>query len=380
MEHPMPPFRSSLAVYDQHAELLLASWRARHPAAAGLFRCSLPRFLREDVPWLSKDISDDEIFAAGLDLGDARLAVARRCSFLDWPSLVSWVNALADAGSGVERFESAVEAVIEGDAPSLGQMLRDHPWLAAARSERVNCFDPPVHRATLLHYLGANGVEVHRQNSPANAVEIAQLLLDAGAEPDSLAALYGGECTTMSLLVSSSHAADAGVQVPLVETLVKAGASVEALGTGHWQSPLMTALAFGFMAAAETLVRLGARSNTLPAAAGFGRLEEAARLLAEAGPEERHRALALASQQGHVSIVGLLLDAGEDLDRFNPPGLHAHATPMHQAIAGGHQAVVELLAERGARLDLRDRIWGSTPLGWAEHFENQAIAAYLRSR
>ena len=63
----------------------------------------------------------------------------------------------------------------------------------------------------------------------------------------------------------------------------------------------------------------------------------------------RHRALALAAQLGHVEIVRLLLDAGEDPDRYNPADSHAHTTPLHQAALAGHDAVVRLLVERGAR-------------------------------
>ena len=36
-------------------------------------------------------------------------------------------------------------------------------------------------------------------------MQIAKMLLEAGAEPDALANMYGGECTTMSMLVSSCH-------------------------------------------------------------------------------------------------------------------------------------------------------------------------------
>jgi hypothetical protein len=36
-----------------------------------------------------------------------------------------------------------------------------------------------------LHYIGANGVEGERQKTPANAVEVARILLDAGAEESS---------------------------------------------------------------------------------------------------------------------------------------------------------------------------------------------------
>jgi hypothetical protein len=36
-------------------------------------------------------------------------------------------------------------------------------------------------------------------------------------------------------------------------------------------------------------------------------------------------------------------------------------------VLGGHETVVRLLVERGARLDIRDTIWHGTPLGWAVH-------------
>ncbi len=81
-----------------------------------------------------------------------------------------------------------------------------------------------------------------------------------------------------------------------------------------------------------------------------------------------------------MEIVRLLLDAGEDPNRYNPKGNHAHSTPLHQAVWGGHEDVVRLLVERGARLDIRDTIYEGTPLGWAEHGGRAEIAAYLRSR
>jgi ankyrin repeat protein len=170
------------------------------------------------------------------------------------------------------------------------------------------------------------------------------------------------------------------VQVALVDALVDHGAAVEARGSGRWTSPLMTALAFGFRDAAEALVRRGARADTVAAAAGLGRLVEVRRLLATAGPEDRHRALALAAQHGHAGIVGLLLDAGEEPDRYNPEGHHAHSTPLHQAVWSGHDAVVRLLVERGARLDIRDTIYQGTPLGWAEYGGRAEMAAFLRGR
>jgi ankyrin repeat protein len=209
-------------------------------------------------------------------------------------------------------------------------------------------------------------------------VDVARTLLDAGAEVDALADLYGQGCTTMSLLVSSCHPANAGLHAVLANLLLDYGASIEDDGRGKWSSPLMTALAFGYTRTAEALAARGARTDSLPVAAGLGRLDEARRLLPAADPEARHKALALAAQHGHVEVVTLLLDAGEDPSRYNPEGNHAHSTPLHQAVYAGHEPVVRLLVERGARLDLKDKIYQSTPLGWATHCGRNDIAAYLR--
>ena len=253
----------------------------------------------------------------------------------------------------IARFERAVEAVIDGDIAALKQLLADDPELVRARSTRVNNFDPPMHRSTLLHYLAANGVEGYRQRSPKNAAEVAKVLLEAGADPNALSWAYGGQCTAMALLVSSSPPADAGVQVPLVETLIDYGASVAPAGEGNWTSPVETALVFGKRDAALALVRRGAPIQSLAAAAGLGRIDEVKRMLPSAEGQDRHRALALAAQCGQPAVVGVLLDAGEDPNRFNPPGTHSHTPPIHQAVAAGHLDVVKLLVDRGARLDIQ---------------------------
>ena len=271
------------------------------------------------------------------------------------------------------NFEAAVDAVVNGDAPALKALLAANPQLVHSRSTRY------AHRATLLHYIAANGVEVDRQITPPNAIEIATILLQAGAAPDALANFYGGECATMSLLVSSCHPAAAGLQSQLVNTLIDHGASVEATGAGHWTSPLMTALAFAYLEAAQTLVNRGAGIHNLGAAAGLGLFAESQQLLESADNETRHSALALAAQNGHAPVVELLLDAGVDPNRFNPKGHHAHSTPLHQAALAGHLAVVQLLVSRGASKDIEDTEYHATPLGWALHGNQSAVAAYLQA-
>jgi ankyrin repeat protein len=373
------PFRARLEAYRTQAAELLAAWRAGDAGAIELVRHKHPRFADASVPWLPKRLSAAELRSVTFDLADAELTVARVHEFESWPRLAEYVEAVNREGSPVARFESAVEAIIHGDVPTLESLLLEDPGLVRARSIRVTPFDPPVHEATLLHYVAANGVEGYRQRTPDNAVTVATRLLESGAEVDALASMYGGRHTTMSMLVSSAHPAGAGLQVPLIETLLDFGAAVEGVGSGQWTSPLMSALAFGYGDAAEALVRRGARVQTLAAAAGLGRVADAMRLLAEAMPDDRHRAFALAAQHGHVEIVRILLDAGEDPNRYNPPGNHGHSTPLHQAVLAGRDSVVRLLVARGARLDITDTIYNGTPLGWALHAGHDHLGEYLRA-
>ena len=355
-------WHAPLAEYLAQAERLLLALRSGDGPARECFKWEHPRFH-------GRPLSD--VSAEGLELGDAQLVVAHRHAFDSWAELAAFAAPAGDGGDGpVPRFERAVEAVVSGDASALRAMLRAAPDLVHARSSRR-------HHATLLHYIAANGVEGSRQRTPRNAVEIATILLEAGAEPDALADMYEQRCTTMSMLVSSTPPADAGLQAALAGTLLDHGASLDGPGT-KWRSPLMTALAFGFLDTARALAGRGAPVDRLDVAAGLGMPDAAARLLPASDAADRHAALALAAQHGHADVVRLLLDAGEDPDRLNPDGHHSHATPLHHAALAGHRDVVTLLVQRGARLEIRDAIYESTPLGWAEHGGQAALAEFLR--
>jgi ankyrin repeat protein len=371
------PHGAPLCDYERLADALRAAHAAGEQRALELVRCLDPRFRSDAVPWLARAATAEEVAAVPFGPEEARAVVARGHDFADWSALGEWVAART-RDAAVARFEDAVEAVVGGDLDSLRRLLAAHAGLVHARSTRRTCFDPPVHRATLLHYLAANGVESERQRTPPNAVAVARTLLDAGAEPDALADFYGQPCATLSLLVSSGPPAEAGLQVELALLLVERGASIEGAGES-WGTPLRTALAFGFPDAAEALARHGARVTGASDAAGLGRIELLRARLPEADADDRHLALALAAQLGRTEAVRVLLDDGVDPDRFNPEAAHPHATPLHQAVWGGHREVVALLVERGARLDLEDRIHRSTPLGWAVHGGHREIETLLRA-
>jgi ankyrin repeat protein len=161
------------------------------------------------------------------------------------------------------------------------------------------------------------------------------------------------------------------MQLPLINLLCDHGADPN--------SVLDAAALHGEFEAVNALIRRGARID-LPVAAALGRIEDARRLLAGANSEDRHLALSLASDFGHVEVVRLLLDAGENPNRYNPVGGHSHTTPLHQAAGAGHEEVVRLLVERGARLDLKDILWHATPADWARHAGRTEIEAYLRGK
>jgi len=372
------PFDSAIEDYHAQAGELLEGHRTAESTSIKIFHRNHPRFLDENIAWLPRRLKDGEIQNTRLSLDDARLTLARRYCFRDWPALESYAEAVVDRAGPVHAFERTVEAVVDGDLDELQSMLRADPELIRRRSTRVTKFDPPIHRCTLLHYIAANGVEHYRQKTPKNAVEIAVCLLEAGADPDAGADLYSGSCTTMGLLVSSCHPAEAGLQTTLASTLLDFGASIEGPAAPRSGSPLMTALSFGYLDTAKALVERGARVERLEAAAGLGLEDRAASLLPRADGLSRHKALVLAVQHGHPAVIALLLDAGEDPDRYNPEGHHAHTTPLHQAALKGYEEVVRLLVERGARLDLRDKIYRATPVGWAEHGGHRRLAEYLR--
>src|SRR6266436_3554462 len=123
MDFKAVPFRSSLVAHEQQAESLLAAHRAADPAAIDLFHRKHPRFLDDKIKWLPKSIAASEIRDTALSLDDARLAIARCYDFLDWPSLAAHVDAVSAQGSAFE-FESAVEAVVDGNLAALNDALR----------------------------------------------------------------------------------------------------------------------------------------------------------------------------------------------------------------------------------------------------------------
>jgi hypothetical protein len=111
----------------------------------------------------------------------------------------------------------AVDTLLRGDIQKLRGLLAADPSLVHQRSSFG-------HHATLLHYVGSNGVETYRQRVPMNLAEITRLLIEAGANVNAKANMYGGS-TALGLLVTSDHPAKAGVTSEVRKVLEGLGAS-----------------------------------------------------------------------------------------------------------------------------------------------------------
>ena len=81
-------------------------------------------------------------------------------------------------------FDNAIDAIISGNVKVLRNILLYNPQI-------VHQVSSAEHQASLLHYVSANGVEHDKQKTPDNILEIAQVLLDAGADPNKISNIYG---------------------------------------------------------------------------------------------------------------------------------------------------------------------------------------------
>jgi ankyrin repeat protein len=234
------------------------------------------------------------------------------------------------------------------------------PELVRARSSRE-------HYCTLLHYVAANGVENWRQRTPRNIVEVAEALLDNGAEVDAVAQMYGGDCTTLGLAATSIHPERAGVQIPLLQLLLDRGARVDRAGSaGGTHSLIKSCFANGRGQAAEFLSR-HCPSLDLEEAAGTGHLDavrgffnDDGTLKPSASQEQLRQGIFWSCQFGRNRVVEYLLSLGFDLSAQDRNGQSA----LHHAVIGAQLETVALLLRHRAPLEVKNS-YGGTALGQA---------------
>ncbi len=276
------------------------------------------------------------LLEAGAD--PAQMSHLSADALLDTPSIEEELRrrGAVERESSALLFERAADAIAAGDLDGLRDLLDEEPWLVRARS-------PRAHRAMLLHYCAANGVEEERQKTPPNAPAIMQLLLDRGADVDATCYMYHGGAETAGLMLTSVHPVRAGLRTALAEVLFQAR------------------------------LRKGGRGiDDLAYAAGLGWVERVQELLAalddhkddpRTRAQRRQRAFLWACEFGRVDTARVLLDDGADIAAQGGDG----QTGLHLAAIGGHTATVRLLIEHGAPFDI-ENAWGGNPLNnvlWA---------------
>ena len=287
----------------------------------------------------------DRLIASGADLGQVNFAgqtpfdVALEHSD-HATELLAGAQAPLSNLSDVDfeaRFEAAADAVVSGDLAALETLFAAHPELASARS-------PRPHRCTLLHYLGANGFEGERQQTPPNAVAIIDCLIDAGSDPNAVCYTYrGGPAqTTLGLLTSSSHPRAAGLTLAMVTALARGGAELDAV--------------YRLLAAIH-------RDGSLP-----DEFDPTA--------ESSGHALIEAATLAERDILMRLLDAGVDVNAERPDA----TTALHHAAIDGNAALVDELLARGADLARRDKMFNGTAAGWAHAGGHAALGEQLAAR
>ena len=284
------------------------------------------------------------------------------------------------------KFHPAMKAIKSDDLETFKKLIAEDPSLATSRSTRSH--------PTLLQCLVLDG-----KDKP-NAVEMAKVLIDAGAD------LNGP-------LVAAGSIDNREV----AELLLDRGAAID--GTGGW-SPLEEALYWNSRNVIALLLERGAKVQNLRLAAGLGRTDliedffnpdgslkpDAGKIdwpfgdletiaqsnQSDAGKkslfdrvnawsEDRqgvvNNAFIYACMHGHIDAAKLLLDKGAEINVI-PGGFDYAGTGLHYAALNGHREMVEFLLQHGSDPTIKDTKVGSTAAGWAEYGRHPELLDLLR--
>jgi ankyrin repeat protein len=262
-------------------------------------------------------------------------------------------------------FRAAVGAIRRGDAAKLARLLESEPRLLRERILGPECYReasrPQYFRDPKLFWFIANNPTLAKR-MPDNMVEIARLMISHGVDRSDLD-------YALELVMTSAPARAQGLQIPLVELLLKAGAMPTEraidMTLGHRElAPILALLKAG-------------HSMTAPIAASLGRTDALAALLRVASAEEIQRSFGMAAINQQTEAARLALDAGADPNAFMP--VHTHTLALHQAVLDENMGLMEVLIRHGARTDIADTLWNATPLDWAIHQKKPRARAYLES-
>ena len=164
-----------------------------------------------------------------------------------------------------------------------------------------------------------------------------------------------------------------------------AGGSIYIWTLGVRKMAHLLAREFGHLAIFESLMERSPAGLRLAIACELGEEATARALIgSELTAEDRERIVG-AARGNDFGKVRLMLECG-----WPAGALDCGETALHWAAFHGNLALVQLLVEHGAPLDLTDPIHGGTPLGWAEYGSSHswnckigdypAVIGYLRKQ
>ncbi len=263
-------------------------------------------------------------------------------------------------------FKRAIELMDAGDCVALAKMLDAHRRLLVdsvpvANDAAGDYFANPK----LIWFVAEN--PVRNDTLPSNIADVVIVIVEA-ARKHAVTELEADLDYTLALVASGRVARETGTQEPLIRVLTGAGAQAN--------GAVMAALGHREVVAARCLLHCGA-DLSVQLAAGLGQTDDVARLAVHAMPADLQEALTIAAVNGAAAAIGVLVRNGADPNVFNPKHLHAHSTPLHQAVDSGSLATVRALVDAGAAIDTRDTLFGGDARGWAHHLGRKEIGDYL---
>jgi len=219
-------------------------------------------------------------------------------------------------------------------------------------------------------------------------IEIVQLLIDAGADPNFL----GTTAWPLDLAAGQGYSA-------IVETLLFADADIDSLDEDSGTA-LMSAAAGGYIGIVETLLEAGADprrkdcygKRSIAFAAEKGHVEIVNLLASLSTPKDRQQASLMiklaqqgppsqeiknffqAAERGDMHAVKEYLDAGGDVNAIDEEGW----TAVFEAAHRGHINIIELLIAHGADINHIDNV-GSYPLVYVGKNRQKALYDYIYS-